>query len=169
MTDIETKKEISYCEWIDCVRLSCKKGYHSKAFEILLCSEPRIESISFDANIYNELAKLETLLIKSSVESFQNAVNASLDELDLHIIEKELKGLKRALKDYLFFDRISISGDIKKRLKIQMAANLSAFFNDFYRYIHHLDMYSGNSFLDEFLYVYNKEKIKKYIQELLNE
>ena len=159
-------RHIPYSEWSEKVRLSCLKGRHCQEFLELKQSAPSYKGTDYEQFVFNELAKLETELIKDTIKNYQKAMNKCFDELDLHFFARGLKELKLAIDDCLFFDEIELlSIESEKKLKSEIYSNYTGYFDKFSRYVDKMEKYETDQFVREFVYMYRKAHIDKYIQE----
>lgn len=163
---MENTKEISYTDWLKYVEVSKEKGRHCKEFKILQCSALVYLGTDYDNFIRNELAKLETQLMKTAIENFQKSVNKSMEEIDIYIFEQGIREFKKSISDCMFFDSIAgysmkIRNDIKKNIRF----HFMRFIDEFAKYIKKFMEYESDSYVNEMIYVYKKANIKKFIQE----
>lgn len=165
---MEERKQIPYADWINYVRAAREKGRESSEFRELCFLTPIIRGNEYDTYIQNEIAKLEVELIRSMIEDFQKSVNLCMEEHDLYFFEKGLRNFKKAFYDCLFFDAItSVSENVRNSVKKGIWDNLSIFLDEFSIYVRKLSEYESDMYVNEFLYVYKKSKISKFVQEQL--
>ena len=163
---MDAKQQISYADWLNLVKASRLKGRKCPEFAALCVSSPILGSEEYDAYIHNEMASLEVELIRTLTYDFQKSVNHSFEEQDLYIFETGLRDLKKAVTDCLFFDKIpAFSIGVKNNLKKEIWMNLSAFLGEFSKYMRKMSEYGGDPYIDEFLYIYKKADINKFIRE----
>lgn len=159
-------KEISYTDWLKCVKVSKEKGRHCNEFKILQCSFPVLSGDDYDNFVSTELAKLESQLIKMAIDDFQKSVNKSFEEIDLYIFEKGIREFKKSISDCVFFDSIAgYSMKIRNDMKENIRLNFMLFIDEFAKYIKKLMEYESNSYVNEMIYVYKKANVKTFIQE----
>ncbi len=159
-------QEMSYTDWLKYVKLSRENGRHCNEFKILQCASPMLSGTDYDNYVRNELAKLESKLIKTAVDDFQRSVNKSFEERDVYIFEKGIKELKSSIIDCIFFDNIAgYSAEIKNDLKENIQLNFILFIDEFSKYIKKLMEDESDSYVNEIIYIYKKANVKKFIQE----
>ncbi|MBR4343514.1 MAG: hypothetical protein IKP88_12575 [Lachnospiraceae bacterium] len=160
------KKQISYANWINLVKSVRKKGVASDEFRELTTSSPLLQGNDYDNFIYNELAILETELIRHITDDFQKSVNNCMEDRDLFIYEKGLKEFKNRIEAGLFFNTIEAFSEEKKRmLKKEIELKLLLFLESFQKYIKSLSEFEADHFIGEIIYLYKKANLKKFVLE----
>ncbi|MCR4791791.1 MAG: hypothetical protein K5871_03510 [Lachnospiraceae bacterium] len=160
------REQIPYSEWVECIKASVLKGRKSPEFSRLLISDPVVAGDGLGIIIRNEIAKLETVLLRSAADDFQSSVNKCFEDHDLFLFEKGLRDFKKVVRDCLFFDGISaLPAETKNDLRKEISNNLSAFVEEFSKYMRRLSEYEGDAFVGEFFYMYKKSNLKKFIEE----
>ncbi len=160
------KRQIPYAEWINYIRVSREKGRKCFEFEQLCDTAPMVSGNEYDTYIHNEIAKLEVELIRSMVDDFQKSVNRCFEEQDLFVFEIGLREFKKAVRDCLFFDDVSVfSEEVRNNLKREIRMNLAMFIDEFSKYMRRLSEYEGDVYVNEFFYMYKKANIKKFVRE----
>lgn len=159
-------KKIAYSEWLTLIGAVCQKGRSSEEFTGLKNCEPLISGSGGESLVQNEIGKLLVILIKDAIDALQKTVNLSFEERDLYILEKGLREFKNAVGDFLFFDGMEcLSGENKAFLKGQISLNVGNFIREYSGYMKKLSEFDNTRFIDEFMYIYKKANIKKFIQE----
>lgn len=162
-------RKIAYSDWINYINVTKEKGRNCSEFVDLKNSDPIVGGAGSEFLVQKEITKLEVELIYSAIDGFEKSVNKSLEEADLFILEKGLREFKSAIKDFMFFDALeSISKEIKDSIKSQVATNLMMFVDEFSRYTKRLSEYDNTTYVDEFMYIYKKANVKKFIQETVS-
>lgn len=160
---------MAYSDWINCINAAKEKGRNCSEFVDLKNSDPIVAGAGSELLVQKEITKLEVELIYSAIDGFEKSVNKSLEETDLFIFEKGLREFKSAIRDFMFFDALeSISKEIKDSIKQQIAANLMMFVDEFSKYTKSLSEYDNVTYVDEFMYIYKKANVKKFIQETVS-
>ena len=157
---------VAYSDWINFINAVKEKGVHSLEFEKIKNSEPIVGGAGGEKLLQQEITKLEIEIIYDAIGGFEKAINLSIEEADLYILEKGLRDLKQAIADSMFFDAFeSLTKESKDNLKRQIAANLYMFIDEFSKFMKKLSEEGNSLYVDEFLYIYKKANIRKFIQE----
>lgn len=166
MIAMSRTRTIAYTEWLKYVRASYEKGRHCSEFKELQCVSPLLSGAEYENYVQNELARLETRLIKAALEDFQALVNRSLEEADIYILERGIRQLKESVDACVFFDGMEgCSAEMKNSLKESIRRNFILFTEEFARYIKGLTESERGPYVDEVIYTYKKAKIKNFILE----
>ncbi len=162
-------RRIAYSDWINYIKAAKEKGINCSEFVDLKNSDPIVSGMGSELLVQKEIKKLAVELIYSAIDGFEKSVNRSLEEADLFVFEKGLREFKSAIKDFMFFDNLeSISKEIKDNIKSQVATNLIMFVDEFSKYTKRLSEYDNTAYVDEFMYIYKKANVKKFIQETVS-
>lgn len=166
MIHMNYEKKVSYSDWLRYVNISRQKGRHCDEFKQLQCSSPVLSGKDYDNYVRNELAKLESEMIKKLIEDFQASVNESFEEMDIYIFEHGMRELKKGISDCVFFDVLSgYSAEIKQDLKNNIRINFLLFIDEFTKYMKRLMEFENDPYICDFIYVYKKSGLKKFVQE----
>ena len=161
------RKSVAYSQWLEYVRTVKDKGIKSEAMMQLCSSYPQVNMQDYKEYIYNELAKLESLLLSESMEGFQPTVNKCLSENDLELLYSAIKVLKKEVSICFFFNEIEqFSNNMKEKLTIQMVDSLKDFINEFQKYVKRIEDNGNDIFVSDFCYICQKAKLKKFVEEL---
>ena len=157
---------ISYAEWLELVNCTKDKGQGCNEFEILQMCYPKSAGSSYEQMIHNELAKLETALLKIAIRKYQKSINMCLEESDLEIAKFALRNLKKNIHGCLFFTRIEEYPDsIKEDLKMQILKNVQFFQCEFQRFLNQLALEDNSYFVQDLIYMYKKWNLAKIVLE----
>lgn len=142
------------------------KGARCEEFQQLQGCYPDSAGTAYEYMIQNELAKLETLLLKSAVKKYQRAINWCLEENDLEIAEYAMRDFRKDIRGCFFFARIpEYPETVRKDLTLQMEENLLLFQRDFEQFIKRLSQRDNSVFTQDLLYRYKKWNLSKIIRE----
>lgn len=159
------EKEITYSQWLGIVKKARNGGLESEDLEELKSCYPRNLMPEYEKIMLNELAILETILIKKTIEKFQKNVNISVEECDLEAIRFGIREFKSNVSKCFFFE--SIGGYpvlIKKELGMQLVEKYEAFIDEYMNFVKKTSECDGDLFFDEFGYICKKAKLKNFIQ-----
>lgn len=158
---------ITCSQWLELVRTVKEKGIKCDGMESLCLSCPQINMVEYQELLYNELAKLETVILRETIERFEISVNRCLTENDLEYLNHGIRDLKKDLSVCFFFHKIEqYPIIIRKGLTVQMTENLSGFLKEFDRYVKRIEESGSDIFFSDFGYICRKANLKKYIEEL---
>lgn len=155
-----------YVEWLALVNQVKVKGLRCEEFQRLQSCYPESAGSTYERMIRNELAKLETLLLKSAVKKYQRAINLCLEENDLESAERGMRDFKKNIRGCFFFTRIpEYPEKVRKDLALQIEESLLLFQQEFEQFIRRLSQNDDSLFTQDFLYRYRKWNLLKIIRE----
>lgn len=158
--------DISYGEWLSLVNGTRNKGQVCNEFELLQKCYPKRAGSSCEQMIHNELAKLQTVLLKKAINKYQKAIILCLEESDLEIVEIAFRNLKKSIYCCLFFTRIEEYPDsIKENLKKQIQKNILAFQVEFELFLNQLALEDNSHFVQDLVYICKKRNLAKIVLE----
>lgn len=157
---------VAYSQWLEYVRDVKDKGIRCDSMTQLCSSYPKVSMQDYHEHIYNELAKLEILLLSESMDRFQSAVNKCLSENDLEFLSGGIRTLKKELSICFFFHKIEqYPRGMKEELTIQMVESLRDFIQEFQKYVKRIEENGNDIFVSDFCYICKKAKLEKYVEE----
>ena len=158
---------VAYSQWLEYVRNVKGKGIRCDSMVQLCSSYPQVNMQDYHEYIYNELVKLEILLLSESIDGFQSAVNKCLSENDLEFLNRGIINLKKEISMCFFFNEIEqYPQDMKEKLTTQMVEILSSFIKEFQKYVKRMEDSVNDMFVSDFCYICKKAKLKKYVEGL---
>lgn len=163
---MEGYRSVPYAEWLELVDHAKTKGARCKEFQQLQKCYPDSAGFAYERMIQNELAKLETLLLRSAVKKFQRAINLCLEENDLETLECAMWDFRKSIRGCFFF--VGIPGypeSVRKDLAMQMEENLLMFQREFEKFIKRLSQNDNSLFTQDLIYRYRKWNLSKIIRE----
>lgn len=155
---------VPYEKWLELISIVVKEGISSKAFGELQVVYPVSAGDSYDAMIYNQLAKLEEALLKDAFHRFEKDLNLCMAEMDLEILEKAVIKYKRHIISSIFFLQIpEYPESVRKDLREAINNNISLYIDAISKYIRKLEYYDNGLFVQDVVYICRKKIIKANI------
>ena len=158
-------REVTYSQWLEFVNEARKGGFKCSALNELKSCYPGNIMTGYDRIMLNELAKLETGLIKKTIDRFQKAVNEGIEEYDLEAIQFGIKEFKKNVANCFFFANIDeYPRLIKEELGTQLVEKFGAFIVEYANFVKRSSENGGSLFFEEFRYICKKAKLKDFIE-----
>lgn len=158
--------DISYTEWISLVNSVKEQGLHGETFSTLQNCYPKNIGTVYEKNIQSELAKFETIIMKKTIDKFQTAINLTLEEQDLEILQTAVVHLKKDIRKCLFFLKIEeFPQEFKESMYMQIYKIVSSFQSEIEHYITQIMMNNASGFIEDLAYIFSKQNLKKYVME----
>lgn len=155
---------VSYEKWLELISIVAKEGMASKAFGELQVVYPLSAGDSYDAMIYNQLAKLEEALLKDAFQQFEKNFNLCMEEMDIEILEKAVTKYKRQLQSSMFFLQIpEYPESVRKNLRETIKNIISIYIEAISKYIRKIEYYDNGAFVQDVVYICRKKIIKAKI------
>lgn len=160
------KKCIAYSQWLDYIRVIKDDGIACKELDKIACSYPQVDLCNYQDIVYNELAKMEVILLRNVIENFQKSVNICLSENDLEYLSQGVKRFKRDVQKCFFFNAIDeFPGNMREKLATQMVESLHGFSKVFSAFVKNIEENESDLFISDFVYICKKARLKKFIEE----
>ncbi len=160
-------QSITYAQWLKHIKTVKDKGIRSDSMKVLCTNYPQVNMMEYQEFVYNEIAKLETVILTESIEKFQITVNKCISENDIEMLVHGFRCLKKDLDTCFFFNVMEkYPVEVKRKLSLQMSKNLQLFVKEFHRYTKRLEENGSDIFISDFEYICRKANLKKYVEEL---
>ena len=156
---------VLYSNWLELVNEAKNEGLKSESLKKLANCHPNTEQKIKDERIYNELVKLENVLVQVTIERFQKKVNASLEENDVEFLQIGLRELKQNIKKCFFFMEVMEYPQlIRKDLCEKITDIVLVFWKEFMEFVNQMGRNSNDVFAEDFVYLCKNFKMNKFVE-----
>ncbi len=154
---------IPYSDYLEHLKKASSEGITSSEIKYLRGVFPNIMEQQHDL-LYNEIASLMNVLIKSTFKHFERRLNECLTEGDSDILLYGIRDFKRNIDSCLFFMSMDIYPEsIKKNLGNEVVGKFTEFLKEIDSYMVRLLRASPNNFVEDLRYLLKRAKLQKYI------
>ena len=158
---MDNVKYVSYSDWSLLISEIMKKGLACEELNKIQDVYPHSVGESYDAVIYNQLARLEQYMIRETVNIFQKQMKACIDEIDLEMAEVAFIRLKKHYMRCMFFLQIpDYPESVKNKMSKEIIRNMQSFSGSFLKYLKKLEYEDNSTFIQDYVYVC-KKNLKK--------
>jgi len=157
---------ITYSEWLGLARKIRNCGIDDESYALLKTSYPKNLDAGMKAAFYNQVVELEKNLLESMFHKLERGLNEALSEYDIEQVEIEIARYIKRLNHCSFFIGLDCIGEEDQmQLYDDIYKNVSRFHSEVEKFLKRLCMETSGCFIDDVLYLIEKNNPSKYICE----